>query len=79
MNALVAGFKRETLIHIFSDVMSKHTLNLKDISAMEAFGQRQAFHRWAVGGDLVRDKYSVRLLEKWWNRKRIIVCLQEKT
>ncbi|MCG4877865.1 hypothetical protein L0N00_15660, partial [Eggerthella lenta] len=39
MNALVAGFKRETPFTFFSDVMSKHTLNLKDISAMEALAK----------------------------------------
>lgn len=63
MNALVAGFKRETPFTFFSDVMSKHTLNLKDISAMEALakGKHSIVGQW--GGDLVRDKYSVRLLE----------------
>lgn len=63
MNALVAGFKRETPFTFFSDVMSKHTLNLKDISAMEALvkDKHSIVGQW--GGDLVRDKYSVRLLE----------------
>ena len=63
MNALVAGFKRETPFTFFSDVMSKHTLNLKDISAMEALAKdkHSIVRQW--GGDLVRDKYSVRLLE----------------
>ena len=63
MNALVAGFKRETPFTFFSDVMSKHTLNLKDISAMEAFAKDKHSIVGQWGGDLVRDKYSVRLLE----------------
>lgn len=63
MNALVSAFKRETPFTFFSDVMSKHTLNLKDISAMEALvkDKHSIVGQW--GGDLVRDKYSVRLLE----------------
>ncbi|MBK5057828.1 phage tail protein [Streptococcus parasanguinis] len=63
MNALVAGFKRETPFTFFSDVMSKHTLNLKDISAMEALAKDKHSIIGQWGGDLVRDKYSVRLLE----------------
>ena len=63
MNALVAGFKRETPFTFFSDVMSKHILNLKDISAMEALAKDKHSIVGQWGGDLVRDKYSVRLLE----------------
>lgn len=63
MDALVAGFKRETPFTFFSDVMSKHTLNLKDISAMEALAKDKHSIVGQWGGDLVRDKYSVRLLE----------------
>ena len=63
MNALVAGFKRETPFTFFSDVMSKHTLNLKDVSAMEALAKDKHSIVGQWGGDLVRDKYSVRLLE----------------
>lgn len=63
MNAFVAGFKRETPFTFFSDVMSKHTLNLKDISAMEALAKDRHSIVGQWGGDLVRDKYSVRLLE----------------
>nr|DAO81539.1 MAG TPA: Neck appendage protein [Caudoviricetes sp.] len=63
MNALVSGFKRETPFTFFSDVMSKHTLNLKDISAMEALAKDKHSIVGQWGGDLVRDKYSVRLLE----------------
>lgn len=63
MNALVAGFKRETPFTFFSDVMSKHTLNLKDISAMEALAKDKHSIVGQWGGDLVRDKYSIRLLE----------------
>ena len=50
-------------LRFFSDVMSKHTLNLKDISAMEALAKDKHSIVGQWGGDLVRDKYSVRLLE----------------
>ena len=63
MNALVSAFKRETPFTFFSDVMSKHTLNLKDISAMEALAKDKHSIVGQWGGDLVRDKYSIRLLE----------------
>ena len=63
MNALVAGFKRKTPFTFFSDVMSKHTLNLKDVSAMVALAKDKHSIVGQWGGDLVRDKYSVRLLE----------------
>jgi len=63
MNALVAGFKRKTPFTFLSDVMSKHTLNLKDVSAMEALAKDKHSIVGQWGGDLVRDKYSVRLLE----------------
>lgn len=63
MNALVSAFKRETPFTFFSDVMSKHTLNLKDVSAMEALAKDKHSIVGQWGGDLVRDKYSVRLLE----------------
>lgn len=63
MNALVSAFKRETPFTFFSDVMSKHTLNLKDVSAMEALAKDKHSIVGQWGGDLVRDKYSIRLLE----------------
>lgn len=63
MNALVSAFKRETPFTFFSDVTSKHTLNLKNISAMEALAKDKHSIVGQWGGDLVRDKYSVRLLE----------------
>lgn len=63
MNALVSAFKRETPFTFFSDVMSKHTLNLKDISVMEALAKDKHSIVGQWGGDLVRDKYSIRLLE----------------
>lgn len=63
MNVLVSAFKREIPFTFFSDVTSKHTLNLKDISAMEALAKDKHSIVGQWGGDLVRDKYSVRLLE----------------
>lgn len=64
MNALVSALKRPSPFTFFSDISSKHTLNLKNVSVMEALvkDKHSIVGQW--GGDLVRDKYSVRLLER---------------
>lgn len=64
MNALVSALKRPSPFTFFSDISSKHTLNLKNVSAMEALvkDKHSIVGQW--GGDLVRDKYSIRLLER---------------
>lgn len=64
MNALVSAFKRPSPFTFFSDINSKHTINLKNVSAMEALvkDKHSIVGQW--GGDLVRDKYSIRLLER---------------
>lgn len=64
MNALVSAFKRPSPFTFFSDINSKHTLNLKNVSVMEALvkDKHSIVGQW--GGDLVRDKYSIRLLER---------------
>ena len=63
MNALVSAFKRPSPFTFFSDINSKHTINLKNVSVMEALvkDKHSIVGQW--GGDLVRDKYSIRLLE----------------
>lgn len=64
MNALVSALKRPSPFTFFSDIRSKHTLNLKNVSVMEALvkDKHSIVGQW--GGDLVRDKYSIRLLER---------------
>ena len=64
MNALVSAFKRPSPFTFLSDINSKHTINLKNVSVMEALvkDKHSIVGQW--GGDLVRDKYSIRLLER---------------
>lgn len=63
MNNLVEGLKRECPFTFFSDIQDKHTLRLDNVSVIDALtkGQHSIIGQW--GGDLVRDKYSVRLLK----------------
>lgn len=63
MNKLVEGLKRECPFTFFSDITELHTLNVENISVIDALlkGQHSIVGQW--GGDLVRDKYSVRLLK----------------
>ena len=64
MNSLVSALKRPSPFTFFSDISSKHTINLKNVSVMEALvkDKHSIVGQW--GGDLVRDKYSIRLLER---------------
>ena len=63
MNKLVEGLKRECPFTFFSDISGLHTLNIKNVSVIDALlkGQHSIVGQW--GGDLIRDKYSVRLLK----------------
>ena len=63
MNKLVEGLKRECPFTFFSDISELHTLNIENMSVIDALlkGQHSIVGQW--GGDLVRDKYSVRLLK----------------
>ena len=63
MNKLVEGLKRECPFTFFSDITELHTLNIENVSVIDALlkGQHSIVGQW--GGDLVRDKYSVRLLK----------------
>lgn len=63
MNKLVEGLKRECPFTFFSDIQDKHTLRLDNVSVIDALtkGQHSIIGQW--GGDLIRDKYSVRLLK----------------
>ena len=64
MNALVSALKRPSPFTFFSDINSKHTINLKNVSVMEALVKEKHSIVGQWGGDLVRDKYSIRLLER---------------
>ena len=64
MNALVSALKRPSPFTFFSDISSKHTINLKNVSVMEALAKDKHSIVGQWGGDLVRDKYSIRLLER---------------
>ena len=63
MNKLVEGLKRECPFTFFSNISELHTLNIENVSVIDALlkGQHSIVGQW--GGDLVRDKYSVRLLK----------------
>lgn|GEM_PF-769892 len=63
MNKLVEGLKRECPFTFFSDISELHTLNIENVSVIDVLlkGQHSIIGQW--GGDLVRDKYSVRLLK----------------
>ena len=63
MSKIVEGLKRECPFTFFSDISGLHTLNIKNVSVIDALlkGQHSIVGQW--GGDLVRDKYSVRLLK----------------
>ena len=63
MNKLVEGLKRECPFTFFSDISELHTLNIENVSVIDALlkGQHSIVGQWC--GDLVRDKYSVRLLK----------------
>ena len=63
MNKLVEGLKRECPFTFFSDISELHTLNIENVSVIDALlkGQHSIIGQW--GGDLIRDKYSVRLLK----------------
>lgn len=62
MTALAGAVVRACPFTFVSDVAGRHTLNLSHVSVMDALakGKHSIIGQW--GGDLVRDKYSVRLL-----------------
>ncbi|MFA9413273.1 phage tail spike protein [Streptococcus sp. E29BA] len=62
MSALAGSVIRQHPFSFFSDIQDRHTLNQKIVSVMDALakGKHSIIGQW--GGDLVRDKYSLRLL-----------------
>lgn len=63
MTALAGSLKRSNPFAFSSDITDKHTLNLSEGSAMDVLlkGKHSIMGQW--GGDLVRDRYQVKLLK----------------
>lgn len=63
MSALAGSFVRQSPFSFFSDIMDKHTLNVSNRSAMDVLAKDKHSIIGQWGGDLVRDKYQVKLLK----------------
>ncbi|KXT73202.1 Phage tail assembly [Streptococcus sp. DD10] len=63
MSSLAGAILRNSPFSFFSDISDRHTLNVADRSAMDVLvkDKHSILGQW--GGDLVRDKYQVRLLK----------------
>ena len=63
MNALAGAIIRENQFSFFSDILETHTLNVKNISAMDVLikDKHSIVGQW--GGDLIRDRYRIELLK----------------
>ena len=64
MQALAGGMVRSSPFSFFSDVSSRHTLNLSNLSVMDALAKNKHSIMGQWGGDLIRDKYRVSLLQQ---------------
>ena len=62
MRSLVSSIRREHKFTFSSDIANTHNLNLKNITVANALfkGKHSILGQW--GGDLIRDKYDIRLL-----------------
>ncbi|HEL2737687.1 TPA: hypothetical protein UDO34_000457 [Streptococcus suis] len=63
MTALAGSIKRNCPFTFFSNIMDRHTFNESNVSVMDALvkDKHSIVGQW--GGDLVRDKYQVKLLK----------------
>ncbi|HEM5581387.1 hypothetical protein HO861_09085 [Streptococcus suis] len=63
MTALAGSIKRPCPFTFFSDILDRHTFNESNVSVMDALAKdkHSVIGQW--GGDLVRDKYQVKLLK----------------
>ncbi|MBY4977028.1 phage tail spike protein [Streptococcus suis] len=63
MTALAGSIKRNCPFTFFSDIMDRHTFNESNVSVMDALvkDKHSIVGQW--GGDLVRDKYQVKMLK----------------
>ncbi|HFI0113205.1 TPA: phage tail spike protein [Streptococcus suis] len=63
MTALAGSVKRPCPFTFFSDIMDRHTFNESDVSVLDALVKEKHSILGQWGGDLVRDKYQVKLLK----------------
>ncbi|MGT2716555.1 phage tail spike protein [Streptococcus respiraculi] len=63
MNALAGSIVRSHPFSFSSDIMGRHTLNVADKSVMDVLAKDKHSILGQWGGDLVRDKYDVQLLQ----------------
>ncbi|HFU4377214.1 TPA: phage tail spike protein [Streptococcus suis] len=63
MTALASSIKRNCPFTFFSDIMDRHTFNESNVSVMDALAKDKHSIVGQWGGDLVRDKYQVKLLK----------------
>lgn len=63
MSDLAGSIKRPCPFTFFSDILDRHTFNQSNVSVIEALSKddHSIIGQW--GGDLVRDKYQVKLLK----------------
>ncbi len=67
MTALAGSVKRPCPFTFFSDILDRHTFNESDVSVMDALAKEKHSILGQWGGDLVRDKYQVKLLKNGGN------------
>ena len=72
MRSLVSSIIREHRFTFSSDIANTHNLNLKNITVANALfkGKHSILGQW--GGDLIRDKYDIRLLSNGGTNKEVL-------
>ena len=72
MRSLVSSIIREHKFTFSSDIANTHNLNLKNITVANALfkGKHSILGQW--GGDLIRDKYDIRLLSNGGSNKEAL-------
>lgn len=63
MTALAGSVKRPCPFTFFSDILDRHTFNESNVSVMDALAKEKHSILGQWGGDLVREKYQVKLLK----------------
>ncbi|HEM5139467.1 TPA: phage tail protein [Streptococcus suis] len=63
MTALAGSVKRPCPFTFFSDILDRHTFNESNVSVMDVLAKDKHSIVGQWGGDLVRDKYQVKLLK----------------
>ena len=72
MNALVSSIIRDHTFTFYSDIAHTHSINLKNTTVANALfkGKHSILGQW--GGDLIRDKYSIKLLNNGGSNKEVL-------